>query len=47
MAAYITGTGGVFSYLPVLRVAGVITGAVIGILGGMVVERITPVIRRV
>ena len=47
MAAYFTGTGGVFSYLPVLLVAGVITGAVIGILGGMVVERITPVIRRV
>lgn len=45
MAAYITGTGGVFSYLPVLLVAGVITGGVIGVLGGLIVERLTPVIR--
>lgn len=44
MAAWITGTAGVFSYLPVLLVAGVITGAVIGLLGGLVTERIAPVV---
>ena len=47
MAAFITETAGVFSYLPWLLVAGVVTGCVIGILGGLVVERITPVIRRI
>lgn len=46
MASYITGTAGVFSYLPMLLVAGVVAGAVIGILGGLVTERIEPVIRR-
>lgn len=46
MAAWITGTAGVFTYLPVLLVAGVITGGVIGLLGGLVTERIAPVIRR-
>ena len=45
MAAWITGTAGVFSYLPVLLIAGVITGGVIGLLGGLVTERIAPVIR--
>lgn len=40
VAAYVTRTMGVFSYLPVLAVAGVVTGLVIGILGGLVVERI-------
>ena len=44
MAAWITGTAGVFSYLPVLLVAGVITGAGIGLLGGLVTERIAPVV---
>ncbi|RHS87856.1 MULTISPECIES: Gx transporter family protein [unclassified Clostridium] len=44
MAAWITGTASVFSYLPVLLVAGVITGAVIGLLGGLVTERIAPVV---
>lgn len=46
MAAWITGTGGVFSYLPFLLVAGVVTGAVIGLLGGLIVERIAPVLRQ-
>jgi len=46
MAAWITGTAGVFTYLPVLLVAGVITGGVIGLLGGLVTERIAPVIQR-
>ena len=45
MAAWITGTAGVFSYLPVLLVAGVITGGVIGLLGGLVTERIAPLVR--
>lgn len=44
MAAWITGTASVFSYLPVLLVAGVITGAVIGLLGGLVTERIASVV---
>ena len=42
---YVTGTAGVFSYLPVLLVAGVITGGVVGLLGGMIVERIEPIVR--
>ncbi len=46
MAAWITETAGVFSYLPVLLVTGVITGGVIGLLGGLVTERIAPVIQR-
>lgn len=46
MAAYITSTGGVFSYLPFLLVAGVLTGGVIGVLGGLVIERIGDVVRR-
>ena len=45
MAAWITGTAGVFSYLPVLLVAGVITGGVIGLLGGLVTDRIAPAVR--
>ncbi len=44
MAAWITKTAGVFTYLPLLLVAGIITGAVIGILGGIVTERIAPVV---
>lgn len=43
IAALVTQTAGVFAYFPVLLVAGVITGAVIGMLGGMVVERISRV----
>ncbi|MDD3251484.1 MAG: Gx transporter family protein [Lachnospiraceae bacterium] len=45
MAAYVTQTAGVFTYLPVLLVTGVVTGGVIGLLGGLVVERITPILR--
>lgn len=40
MAAWITNTPGIFTYLPVLLVAGVTAGAVIGLLGGAIVERI-------
>lgn len=43
IAAFVTHTAGVFAYFPVLLAAGVITGAVIGMLGGMVVERISRV----
>lgn len=46
VAAFVTKTAGVFSYLPVLMAAGVITGAVIGLLGGLVVERIGIVIKK-
>lgn len=45
IAAFVTKTAGVFAYFPMLLVAGVITGAVIGLLGGMVTERISPMIR--
>lgn len=43
VAALVTKTAGVFTYFPVLLVAGVVTGALIGLLGGMIVERIAPV----
>ncbi len=46
VAACVTSTAGVFSYLPVLMAAGVVTGAVIGLLGGLVVERIGHVARQ-
>ena len=46
VAAFVTSTAGVFSYLPVLLAAGVITGAVIGLLGGLVVERVGIVFTR-
>lgn len=43
VAALVTKTPGVFSYMPVLLAAGVVTGAVIGMLGGLVTERISRV----
>lgn len=46
-AAWVTKTLGVFSYLPVLLVAGVVAGAVIGLLGGIVVERIEGVVKKI
>lgn len=46
VAAFVTGTAGVFSYFPVLLAAGVVTGGVIGLLGGMVAERIQVVAKR-
>lgn len=45
IAAFVTKTAGVFAYFPMLLVAGVITGAVIGLLGGMITERISPMIK--
>ena len=44
-AVLITETAGVFFYLPFLIVAGVIAGAVIGLLGGMVTDRIQNVVK--
>ena len=44
-AALITETTGVFYYLPFLMVAGVIAGAVIGLLGGLVTARIQSVVK--
>lgn len=43
VAAFVTKTAGVFAYFPMLLVAGVVTGAVIGLLGGMIAERISSV----
>ena len=40
IAAFVVKTFAVFTYLPVLLVAGTIAGALIGLLGGIVVERI-------
>ena len=40
-AAWIVQTSGVYIYLPVLLAAGSIAGAVIGVLGGIVAERLT------
>lgn len=45
IAAFVTKTAGVFAYAPMLLVAGVVTGAVIGLLGGMVTERISPMMK--
>ncbi|NBH34829.1 Gx transporter family protein [Clostridiaceae bacterium] len=42
VAAFVTRTGGVFIYLPALLAAGVTAGAVIGLLGGVVADRIRP-----
>ncbi len=42
VAAFVTRTAGVFTYLPVLAVSGIIAGTLIGILGGLIVERISP-----
>ena len=44
IAAYVVHTMGVFSYLPVLLAAGTAAGALIGLLGGMVIRRIKRVI---
>lgn len=46
IAALVVQTSGVFYYMPALLVAGVVSGAVIGLLGGMVTTRIQVVIRK-
>lgn len=44
VAALVTETGGVFVYLPFLLVGGVVAGVLIGILGGIMVERVKKII---
>lgn len=46
IAALVTQTAGVFYYLPFLLAAGVIAGAVIGLLGGLVTERIQKFVKK-
>lgn len=46
VAAFAVQTLGVFSYLPVLLAAGTVAGALIGLLGGMIVQRIGKLIRQ-
>lgn len=45
VASRVTRTWGVFSYFPLLLAAGVVTGGVVGLLGGLVTERIGPAVR--
>lgn len=45
IAAFVVRTTGVFVYFPALLASGVVTGTVIGLLGGWIVERIRPMIR--
>lgn len=45
VAAYVLQTTGVLAYFPALLAAGVLTGAVIGMLGGWIVERIGPAVK--
>lgn len=40
IAAWITGTVGVFTYLPFLLIAGVVAGCVVGMLGGIIATRV-------
>ena len=46
IAAFVVRTTGVFVYFPALLASGVVTGSVIGLLGGWIVERIRPMIRQ-
>ena len=46
IAAFGVRTTGVFVYFPALLASGVVTGTVIGLLGGWIVERIRPMIRQ-
>lgn len=45
VAALVTETGGVFVYLPFLLVGGVMAGVLIGILGGIMVERVQKIMK--
>ena len=42
-AAFVVRTNGVFTYLPVLMIAGLVSGALIGIVAGLISERLTHV----
>lgn len=44
MAAFVVETFGVFAYFPVLLGAGTVAGALIGLLGGMILRRIRPIL---
>ena len=46
MAAFLVENGAVFVYFPVLMAAGTAAGALIGLLGGLIVERLGNVYRR-
>lgn len=45
MAAFVVHTFGVFSYLPVLLAAGTVAGALVGLLGGIIVSRVSGVFK--
>lgn len=47
VAAWVLKTAGVFTYLPALLAAGVAAGAVIGMLGGLVSERIGKFVKKI
>ena len=47
VAALITQTAGVFYYLPFLMAAVVVAGALIGLLGGLVTERVQKVMKKI
>ena len=47
MAAFVVNTFGVFSYLPVLLTAGCAAGALIGLLGGILVGRVNRLFRTI
>jgi len=47
VAALVTETAGVFYYLPFLMTAGIVAGGVIGLLGGLVTERIRKFVNKV
>ena len=44
VAPFVTKTFGVFSYLPVLLIAGTVAGALIGLLGGIILKRISRIL---
>lgn len=44
MAAFVVETFGVFAYFPVLLGAGTVAGALIGLLGGIILRRIRPIL---
>ena len=44
VAAFVTKTFGVLSYLPVLLIAGTVAGALIGLLGGIILKRISRIL---
>lgn len=45
VAALVSETGGVFVYLPFLLIGGVVAGVLIGILGGIMVERLEKIMK--